>query len=128
MLDRQLYNNAIEELFKKLLNLKRSVNIQPWNAKLHYNVFYVSWNKQILDIATKGGLDCLKICSKNVVHKVAAVTGELIRNKLANIIVKLNPILNDNSRSVEEKVIPPRNIKQIKGSNIKWNTIIYLNY
>ena len=35
----------LKKLFQTLLNSKSSAKTQPWNAKLHYNVFYVSWNK-----------------------------------------------------------------------------------
>ena len=38
ILDRKLYNN--------FLNLKSSVKTQPWNAKLHDNVFYLNWSKK----------------------------------------------------------------------------------
>ena len=37
-------------LFKKqfptLLNSKASMKTQPWNMKLHYNIFYANWNKK----------------------------------------------------------------------------------
>ena len=33
-------------IFFKLVNSKSSMKIQPWSSKLHYNVFYVSWNKK----------------------------------------------------------------------------------
>ena len=35
----------MKKLFQTLLNLKSSLNTQPCNVKLYYNVFYVSWNK-----------------------------------------------------------------------------------
>ena len=46
ILDRKLYNNAIAEIISDTLNLKNSMKTQPWNARLHYNVFYISWNKK----------------------------------------------------------------------------------
>ena len=46
ILDRKLYNNAIEEIISNTSNSKSSVKTQPWNAKLHYNIFCVSWNKK----------------------------------------------------------------------------------
>ena len=60
---------------------------------------------QLLDI----GLDSLKPASKKVVHK----TGEFLGNKIAdalakscnNKIVKKNPVINENPRSVEEIII-----------------------
>ena len=36
----------MKKLFQILLNSKSSMKIQPRNAKLHYNVFYVIWNKK----------------------------------------------------------------------------------
>ena len=46
ILDRKLYNNAIEEIISNTSNSKSSVKTQPWNAKLHHNIFCVSWNKK----------------------------------------------------------------------------------
>ena len=46
--------------------------------------------------------------------------------------MKPKPVIDENSRNVEQIIIPPekktRNIKQIKASITKWNTIKYLNY
>ena len=42
ILDRKL----LKKLFQTLLNSKSSVKTQPWNPKLHYYVFYISWNKK----------------------------------------------------------------------------------
>ena len=41
ILDRILHNNAIKEIISDT-----SMNTTPWNVKLHYNAFYVSWNKK----------------------------------------------------------------------------------
>ena len=46
ILDRKLYNNAIEEIISNTSNSKSSVKTQPWNAKFHHNIFCVSWNKK----------------------------------------------------------------------------------
>ena len=35
-----------QNYFRLVLNLKSSVKTQPWNAKLHFKVFYVSWDKK----------------------------------------------------------------------------------
>ena len=37
------------KLFQTLLNLKSSMKTQPWNVKLHYDVFYISWNKNFFN-------------------------------------------------------------------------------
>ena len=65
------------------------------------------YGKQLLDKATKTGLDAVKITSKEVVHKEAEATGESIGNKLADKIVKPKLASDENSRNVEEIVIPP---------------------
>ena len=49
------------------------------------------YGKQLLDTATKPGLDALKTASKNVAHKAAEVTGEFIGNRIADKTVKLKP-------------------------------------
>ena len=36
----------LKKLFQTVLNWKSSMKTQPWSAKLHYNLFYVSWNKK----------------------------------------------------------------------------------
>ena len=48
--------------------------------------------KQLLDIATKIGLDALKTASKKVVHKAAEATYEFIGNKITDKIVKPKPV------------------------------------
>ena len=35
-----------KKYFERLPNSKSSMKTLPWNVKLHYNVFYVSWNKK----------------------------------------------------------------------------------
>ena len=39
----------MKKLFQTLLNSKSSMKTQPWNAKPHYNVFYLSWNKKLFN-------------------------------------------------------------------------------
>ena len=77
------------------------------------------------------GLDALKNASKKVVHKAAEETSEFIGNKIVDAVAKLNdekilkqkPVINENSRNVEEIIIPREkkrgNIKRIKASIIK---------
>ena len=71
------------------------------------------YRKQLLDIATKTGLDALKIAPKKVVHKAAEATGEFVGKKIADKIVKPNPISAENSRNVEEIVISPEKREEI---------------
>ena len=63
--------------------------------------------------ASKAGLDVLKVASKNVVHKAAKATGEIIGNKIGNKNVKpkVSPALN--SRIIEEIIIAPKKRKKI---------------
>ena len=65
-------------------------------------------------------------------HKVAELTGRFIGNRIADKIVKLKPVPDENPKNVEEIVIPlekkRRNTKRIKTSIIKWNATKYLNY
>ena len=46
--------------------------------------------------------------------------------------MKAKPVIDENSRKVEEVLIPSerkiRNIKRIGTSIIRWNTVKYLNY
>ena len=69
------------------------------------------------------GLDALKTASKNVVPKAAEVTGEFIRNKIADAVAKSNDDKIVKTNPVEEIIIPPEkkraNIKRIKTSVIK---------
>ena len=64
--------------------------------------------------------------------KVAELTGKFIGNRIADKIVKLKPVPDENPKNVEEIVIPlekkKRNTKRIKTSIIKWNATKYLNY
>ena len=46
MLDRKLYSNAIEEIISDTSKFESTMKTLPWIAKLHYNVFYVSWDKK----------------------------------------------------------------------------------
>ena len=65
------------------------------------------YGKKSLDTATKTGLDALKTASRKVVHKSVKATGEFIGNKIADKVVKPKPTIDENSRNVEEIVIPP---------------------
>ena len=46
------------------------------------------YGKQLLDTASERELDPLKTASEKLIHEAAEVTGEFIRNKIANKIVK----------------------------------------
>ena len=73
-------------------------------------------------------LNALKPASKKVVHKTAQATREFIGNKIADAVatsnidktVKIKPVIDENSRNVEEIIIAPEKkyIKRIKTSII----------
>ena len=66
------------------------------------------------------GLDALETASIKIVHKAAQATGEFIGNKIADKIVKPKPVIDENSRNLEQIIISPetkrRNIKGIKSN------------
>ena len=47
------------------------------------------YGKKLMDTATKGGIDAAKADSKRVVQKTAEATGDLIGNKIADILWKM---------------------------------------
>ena len=59
------------------------------------------YRKQLLDTAIETELDALKATSKKVVHKAAEAAGEFIRNKIADKIVKSEPVI-ENLSDVEK--------------------------
>ena len=63
------------------------------------------YGKELMDIATKTGMDAAKTASERVVQKTAEVTGDLIRNKIADKITSL-----DKTKSKEKKRRKTRNI------------------
>ena len=63
--------------------------------------------KELLDTAVKAGLDALKAASKKLAHKAAEATAEFIGDKITYKIVKTKPVVDENSKNVEEIVIPP---------------------
>ena len=67
-----------------------------------------NYGKQLLDAATKTGLDALKTVSKKVAHKGAEATEEFIANKIADKLLKPKAMPDVNSRNVEEIIIPPK--------------------
>ena len=66
-----------------------------------------------MDTATNVGLDALKTTSKKVVHKAVEATGEFIRSKIATKAGKPRPVIDQNSRNVEEIEIPLKKREEI---------------
>ena len=75
-----------------------------WFAKNFCNKF----KKQLFDI----GLGAPKTASKIIVHKAAEVTGEFI-GKMTDKIVKPKYVINENSRNIEELIVPPEKREEI---------------
>ena len=62
------------------------------------------YGNKILDTAAKTGLKALKAASENVFHKVAEATGKFKGSKIADKVMKPKPVIDKNSRDVEELV------------------------
>ena len=102
---------------------RHSRELRTWKYDKEYGFLSFARNlsnkcgKELLDTAVKAGLDALKAASKKLVHKAAEVTAELIRDKITSKFVKTKPVVDENSKNIEEIVIPPekktRNISRI---------------
>ena len=81
------------------------------------------YGKQLLDTATKTGLDALKSASKKVVHKAAEAIGEFIGNNIADKIVKPKPVIDANYRKYWRNTYSTRE----KWRDIEWIKITLQN-
>ena len=59
------------------------------------------------------GLQTLKTASKKVVYKAVEATGEFIGNKIPDKIVKQKAVIDENSRNIEEIIVPPEKREEI---------------
>ena len=67
-----------------------------------------------MDTATKTGIDAAKAASKRVVQKTAEVTGDVIRNKIADKITSLDKTKSNEKEHERQKIyIPPEKRQQI---------------
>ena len=78
--------------------------------------------------------------SKKIIHKAAEATVEFLGNKIADMVtkwygdktVKTKPVIDENSRNVEEVIIPPEKreemLNEFRQVLEKWNTMKYLSY
>ena len=57
------------------------------------------------------GTNALNTASNKVIHKEVEAKSEVLGNKIADKIVKAKPIISENSRNIEEKIIPPKKVK-----------------
>ena len=74
--------------------------------------FCDKYGKKLMDTATKIGIDAAKTASKRVVQKTAEATGDLIGNKIADIITSVGKS-KEKAKGAEETYIPPDKIQQI---------------
>ena len=65
------------------------------------------YERQLLDDATKTGLNALRTAIKKAGSKAAEANWEFVGNKIANKILKPISLEDENSKNVEEIIIPP---------------------
>ena len=69
---------------------------------------------RLMDTATKTGMDAAKTASKRVVQKTAEATGDLIGNKIVDIITSIcKPKEKEKTKEIEEIYIQPEKRQQI---------------
>ena len=70
-----------------------------------------TYDKKLIDTATKTGIDAAKTASKRVVQKTAAAIGDWIGNKIADKITSVGKSKSkekkDETNEIEEIYIPP---------------------
>ena len=71
------------------------------------------YGKELMDTATRTGIDAAKTVSKRVVQKTAEATGDLIGNKLADKITSIAKPKEKETKKTEEIYIPPEKRQQI---------------
>ena len=76
--------------------------------------FVDKYGKNLMDTATKTGIDTAKNGSKRIVQKNAEATGDLIGNKIADKITSIGkPKEKEKTNKVEKIYIPPEKRQQI---------------
>ena len=72
------------------------------------------YGKNLMDAATKRGINAAKIASKTLVQKTAEATGDLIAKKIADQISSIGtPKIKKTTKEMEEIYIPPEKRQQI---------------
>ena len=71
------------------------------------------YEKQVFDTAIKTWLDAIQTAFEKLAHKVAEATGELIGKKINDKIVKPKSVIGENSKNLEEIVIPAEKREKI---------------
>ena len=75
-------------------------------------IFDDKYDKRLIDIATKTGIDAAKSASKRVVQKTAESTGDLIGNKIEDQITSVDKS-KEKTKKVEEIYFPPEKDKKL---------------
>ena len=76
--------------------------------------FGEKYGKELMDTATKTGMDAGKPASKRVIQKTAEATGDLIGKKIADKIASIGkPEEKVKTKEIEEIYIPPEIRQQI---------------
>ena len=76
--------------------------------------FVDKYSKELMDTATKTGIDAAKTASKRVVQKTAEATGDLIGNKIADKTTSLGKSKEkEKTKKAEEIYVPPEKRQQI---------------
>ena len=72
------------------------------------------YGKELMDAATKTGIDAAKTASKKAVQKTAEATRDFIGNKTAEKITSIGkPKEKEKTKKIEEIYIPPEKRQQI---------------
>ena len=72
------------------------------------------YGKELMDAATKTGIDAAETASKKAVQKTAEATGDFIGNKTAEKITSIGkPKEKEKTKKIEEIYIPPEKRQQI---------------
>ena len=74
--------------------------------------FGYSYGKKLMDTATNAGMDAEKAASKRVVQKTAEVTGDLIRNKIADKITSLGKTKSKEKEDKRQEIYKPPEKRQ----------------
>ena len=83
-------------------------------AFCHLQKICSKYGKNLVDTATKTGMDAAKTASKRVVQKTAEATGDLIGNKIADEITSLGKTINKEKEEKRQKIhIPPEKRQEI---------------
>ena len=75
---------------------------------LQENLVKNKYGEKLMATTAKAGMDSAKTASKQVVQKTAEVTGDLIRNKIADKITSLGKTKNKEKEEERQEIyIPP---------------------